>query len=217
MPSSTVENYLKTIYSEQAFNEALVPMGRLAAAMSVSPGTATSMVQTLAESGLTDYEPRKGTRLTERGKRLALHVLRRHRLIELFLVEVLKFDWSDVHTEAEELEHAISDKVLERIDVLLDHPSVDPHGDPIPTSTGHLNDVSGQSLAECELGRSLVVMRVLDQDVKFLQFVERHGLTPGVELVVGNRNPIADSVTLNPDGHPSVTVGTAMAQKILVE
>ena len=112
-------------------------MGKLATAMGVVPGTATTMMEALADSGLVAYEPRGGVRLTRGGARvLALHVLRRHRLVELFLVQVLGMDWSEVHPEAEELEHAISDKVLERIDTLLGHPSVDPHGDPIPPPRG---------------------------------------------------------------------------------
>src|SRR5438477_4591329 len=137
MASITVENYLKQLYLEQQnSSEELVPMGKLATQMGVVPGTATSMVKALADSGLVDYEPRSGARLTRGGQQLALHVLRRHRLVELFLVKVLGLDWSEVHAEAEELEHAVSDKVLERIDSLLGHPSVDPHGDPIPPAKG---------------------------------------------------------------------------------
>src|SRR5215217_938715 len=138
MATVTVENYLKTLYSEQQRAQAgeLVPMGSVAAAMNVTPGTATSMIKALAESGLVDYEPRGGVRLTTKGEKLALHVLRRHRLVELFLVEVLGLDWSEVDEEAEELEHAISDKVLARIDHTLGHPHFDPHGDPIPSSKG---------------------------------------------------------------------------------
>ena len=115
MPSVTVENYLKQLYLEQqrAPSE-LVSMGKLAIAMNVVPGTATSMIKALAESGLVEYEPRGGTRLTRGGEQLALRVLRRHRLVELFLVKSLGLDWSEVHEEAEELEHAISDKVLEK-------------------------------------------------------------------------------------------------------
>ncbi len=105
MPTPTVENYLKRIYIEQQQREGdLVPMGVLAAAMDVTPGTATAMVKTLADARLLDYAPRGGVRLTPEGSRLALQVLRRHRLIELFLVQVLKLDWSEVHEEAEELE-----------------------------------------------------------------------------------------------------------------
>src|SRR4051795_2115527 len=153
MPSSTVENYLKQIYLEQQDGEPgeLVSMGKLATAMRVVPGTATTMVKALADSGLVSYEPRGGTRLTHGGERLALHVLRRHRLVELFLVKVLGLDWSEVHAEAEELEHAISDKVLERIDILLGRQSVDPHGDPIPTAKGKVSEPTLASLADCPI------------------------------------------------------------------
>src|SRR5947199_9184927 len=161
MPTPTVENYLKQIYLEQQAavaelgredadaEDELVPMGRLATVMGVVPGTATSMVKALADSGLVAYEPRGGARLTPGGEQLALHVLRRHRLVELFLVKVLGLDWSEVHEEAEELEHAISEKVLERIDQLLGHPAVDPHGDPIPTAKGKVGDTPIASLADC--------------------------------------------------------------------
>src|SRR5438067_5037004 len=155
MASITVENYLKQLYLEQQnASEELVPMGKLASAMGVVPGTATSMVKALADSGLVAYEPRFGAKLTRGGEQLALHVLRRHRLVELFLVKVLGLDWSEVHDEAEELEHAISEKVLERIDALLNHPSVDPHGDPIPSAKGQVADAPLTSLAECQIGRS---------------------------------------------------------------
>src|SRR5438552_18621949 len=139
MATSTVENYIKQLYLEQQEQPGQrVPMGRLAAAMGVVPGTATTMVKALADSGLVEYEPRGGVRLTSGGEQLALHVIRRHRLVELFLVKVVGLDWSEVHAEAEELEHAISDKVMEKIDALLGRPSVDPHGDPIPLANGQL-------------------------------------------------------------------------------
>src|SRR5688500_10652145 len=177
MASITVENYLKQIYLEQQDSRGeLVPMGRLATAMGVVPGTATSMIKALADSGLVDYEPRSGARLTRGGEQLALHVLRRHRLVELFLVKVLGLDWSEVHDEAEELEHAISDKVLERIDKLLGHPTTDPHGDPIPTAKGKVSEGRYPSLADCPVNRPLRVVRVMDQDPRFLQFVEKCGL-----------------------------------------
>jgi DtxR family transcriptional regulator, Mn-dependent transcriptional regulator len=221
MPSITVENYLKTLFVEQqrarASGEGLVPMGTVAAAMRVTPGTATSMVKALAESGLVDYEPRDGVRLSSRGEKLALHVLRRHRLVELFLVEVLGLDWSEVDQEAEELEHAISDKVLAKIDALLEYPKVDPHGDPIPTSQGKLPHRALASLAECDLGIRVRVARVIDQNPQFLQFVDRNNLKPGTELIVRSRDDIADSVAVHPKNQQSVTLGSSAAAKILVE
>src|SRR6478609_6872236 len=204
MPTPTVENYVKQIYLEQqapapsagesATAEGLVPMGRLASAMGVVPGTATTMVKALADSGLVAYEPRTGVRLTKGGEQLALHVVRRHRLVELLLVKVLGLDWSEVHDEAEELEHVISDKVLDRIDAYLGHPSVDPHGDPIPSAKGKVAATRHASLADCALERKFRVARVLDQDPAFLQFVERCGLMPGVSVIVQVRDQHADAI-----------------------
>jgi len=217
MPSSTVENYLKRIYvHQQRRGDELVPMGALAAAMDVTPGTATAMVKTLAEAKLVQYEPRGGVRLTPEGARLALGVLRRHRLIELFLVQVLKLDWSEVHAEAEELEHALSEKVLTRIDDLLGHPDTDPHGDPIPPADGTPRKLELRSLAECPVHEPLRIARVVDQAPDFLQFVDRHGLTPGTHITITEHNASADAVTLRPiDGQP-VTMGAAAAAKLLV-
>ena len=135
VPTATVENYLKAIFQAQlplARKSDLVPMGQLAAAMGVVPGTATTMVKTLSESGLVKYEPYAGVRLTPSGERLAVTVIRRHRLIERFLVQILGMSWSDVHDEAEHLEHAMSDRLIDRIDEMLGRPAVNPHDDPIP-------------------------------------------------------------------------------------
>src|SRR5258707_12182694 len=165
MASRTVENYLKALYSEQQrAGDELVSMGRLASAMGVVPGTVTTMVKALADSGLVTYEPRGGVRLTRGGEQLALHVLRRHRLVELFLVKVLGLDWSEVHEEADELEHAISDKGLERIDQKLGGPNTDPHGGPIPTGKGKLGDARIEGLAECTLHRSVRIGPIVDHD-----------------------------------------------------
>jgi DtxR family Mn-dependent transcriptional regulator len=192
-------------------------MGRLATVMGVVPGTVTTMVKALADSGLVTYEPRGGVRLTRGGEQLALHVLRRHRLVELFLVKVLGLDWSEVHEEADELEHAISDKVLEKIDAYLGRPSADPHGDPIPTAKGKLADAPTKSLAVCELHRTVTIARIVDQEPAFLQFVNRCGLMPGVSVKVESRDALGDSTTIRPHGRPPVTLGTSAAAKILVE
>jgi DtxR family transcriptional regulator, Mn-dependent transcriptional regulator len=218
MPSSTVENYLKAIYTEaQVTHDGLVPMGRLASAMGVVPGTATSMVKTLADSGLVSYEPREGVRLTGGGRQLALHVLRRHRLVELFLVQTLGLDWSEVHEEAEELEHAISDKVLDRIDALLGHPAVDPHGDPIPTARGTVAEPSQTSLADAEPGMKLRITRVTDQDPAFLQFINRCGLLPGTSATVLTREPAAGAVAVRTAGGNTISLGLSAAAKLMVD
>jgi DtxR family Mn-dependent transcriptional regulator len=219
MATSTVENYLKQLYLEQhtADGGALVSMGRLAAAMGVVPGTVTSMVKALSDSGLVVYEPRGGVKLTHSGEQLALHVLRRHRLVELFLVKVLGMDWSVVHNEADALEHAISDLVMERIDALLGHPQADPHGDPIPTSKGHLHERQLISLADCPLGIAQQVVRVLDQEREFLQFIELSGLKPGSIVTVSMRDSAAEAVKIRIPRRKEVSLGMAVAAKILVD
>jgi DtxR family transcriptional regulator, Mn-dependent transcriptional regulator len=218
MATSTVENYLKQLYLEQPGGDGgMVPMGRVAAAMGVVPGTATSMVKALADSGLVEYEPRGGVRLTRSGEQLALHVLRRHRLVELFLVKVLGLDWSVVHDEADMLEHAISDRVLERMDALLGHPTADPHGDPIPTAKGHVHEPRRVSLVDCPIEVPQTVARVLDQDPEFLQFAERSGLVPGSIVTVGKRETAAEAVKVRIGKREEVSLGMVAAAKILVE
>jgi len=217
MATSTVENYLKNLYLEQRAAGGMVSMGRLATAMNVVPGTATSMVKALADSGLVQYEPRSGVRLTHSGEQLALHVLRRHRLLELFLVKTLGLDWSTVHDEADQLEHAVSDRVLERIDLLLGHPTVDPHGDPIPTAKGLLDEPVRMSLADCKIGIPQRVARVMDQDPVFLQFAERQGLIPDAGVTVVNREPQSEAVKVRVAPHEELSLGLATAAKILVE
>src|SRR6184192_3489885 len=163
--SSTVENYLKAIYHGQlqlAKGQRLLPMGQVAAALGVTPGTATTMVKALAESGLVEYEPYSGVRLTAAGEKLAGLVLRRHRLVELFLVEVMGMSWAEVHEEAEKLEHVVSERLIERIDQMLGHPTHDPHGDPIPTPEGRLAARHLDSLLTCPIGAPLRVTRIAD-------------------------------------------------------
>lgn len=228
MPSATVEDYVKAIYLAQHDGAApvrasssgravaaRVPLGQLARRMKVVPGTATAMVKTLADAGLVRYEPRRGVRLTPGGEKLALHVLRKHRIVELFLVRVLELDWSEVHEEAEALEHAISDKVLARLDRLLGHPSADPHGDPIPSSGGRLPSVPSRSLAEVAPGATVTLLRVASDDTQFLRFAESQGLVPGVRLTVTAASPAAATLTLDLHGRP-LTLSLTAAGKVQV-
>ena len=218
MPSATVEDYIKHIYlvSEKR-SSGDVAMGQVAEALGVVPGTATTMVKALSDAGLVEYAPRVGVKLTEPGRKLALHVLRRHRLIEQFLVEVLGFDWSEVHEEAEQMEHVVSDLLLERIDRYLGHPTEDPHGDPIPSAAGELIHGQVETLMECPLQTHVTVARISDQDTEFLNYITESGLNPGVTLCVKARSERAESVELELIGSgDSLTLGKGAAVKILV-
>ena len=217
MATSTVENYLKHVLLLSEGSEELVSMGALAAALDVVPGTATTMVKGMADEGLVEHQPRYGVKLTAEGRRVALNVLRKHRLIETFLVNVLKMDWSKVHVEAERLEHAISDEVLNRLDALLGHPSTDPHGDPIPNRQGKLSYQVYATLATCALEKPVRVVRVTEQSVEFLQFVEQNGLSPGATIRVVDRNLAAGLVALKKGAARGPALSVAAAGKILVE
>lgn len=219
LPTPTVENYLKAIYQQQAQRGrgGLVPMGQLASALGVVPGTATTMVKTLSESGLVKYEPYSGVRLTPAGEKLAAMVLRRHRLIELFLVKVMGMSWTEVHDEAEHLEHAVSDRLIERIDEMLGRPAVDPHGDPIPDAQGAVDRREYDTLMTCPVGTPVTVSRVTDQDTSFLRFVERNELKPGSVVSVEERDEAADCVQLRGEGDRQFTIGARAAKKVLVE
>jgi DtxR family Mn-dependent transcriptional regulator len=220
LPSSTVENYLKAIFSGEGQlgpGNRLLPMGQLAAALGVAPGTATAMVKVLSESGLVEYEPYNGVRLTSAGSRLAALVLRRHRLIELFLVQMLGLRWDEVHEEAEQLEHVVSERLIERIDEMLGYPQVDPHGDPIPTRDGELVRRDLDTLLTCPMNTMVTVTRVTDQDAAFLRFIESNSLKPGQSIEVEARDDIADSVRLKLPDDRRLTIGMRAASKLLVE
>jgi DtxR family Mn-dependent transcriptional regulator len=219
LPSQTVENYLKTIYLAQIALDspsALVPMGQVSTSLGVVPGTATTMIKTLSESGLVHYEPYLGVRLTPSGEKLAGVVVRRHRLIELFLVKVLGMSWAEVHDEAERLEHAVSEDLIERIDEMLGRPDVDPHGDPIPTAEGHLPQIQHDSLNSAPEHTRLTVSRVTDQDPEFLRFIEQRLLMPGSEVTIEARDEVADSIRLRTSDGRETNIGARAAGKVLV-
>ncbi len=219
MTSLTVENYLKTAWQIAARQDApWVTTGQLATALQVSPGTVTSMLKTLAESGLAEYRPYEGACLTPQGKALALRMLRRHRLIELFLARTLNLRWDQVHEEAEHMEHAVSDFLVDRIDEYLGSPTHDPHGDPIPSSDGSMRGDSTTSmpLSSMTAGNQVRVTRVTNQGREFLQFLTDSGMQLGIEGLVLQNNPEAGIVVIVVAGKP-VAIGLPAAQQIQVE
>lgn len=217
MASSTVENYLKATLLYEQEHDGIVPMGALVEALSVVPGTVTTMVKAMAAQGLIEHEARQGVRLTPVGRALALGVLRKHRLVETFLVQTLKMDWSEVHDEAEALEHAVSDRVLERIDEFLGRPSADPHGDPIPDAEGRIADTARQVTMEgCAVNKALRVTRILDQTPDFLAYVQESGLKPGARVKVLHRETASGVVRCETKVGQELTLGLPAAAKIVV-
>ncbi len=217
MASLTVENYVKAIFQVVVGSGGRpAATGQLATCLGVSPGTVTSMLKTLSESNLVTYMPYEGVRLTPSGEALALRIVRRHRLIELFLVRTLNLTWDEVHEEAENMEHAVSDRLVDRIDEHLGFPKFDPHGDPIPAADGTLAAPLGRSLAECEPGQQFQLVRVVDQSPEFLRYLSSAGLPLGAAgSVVANRAE-GGVVTINVAGRET-SLGREAAGKILVD
>jgi DtxR family Mn-dependent transcriptional regulator len=201
MPSLTIENYVKAIYllSTQGDGGA-VATGQIANSLGVLPGTVTSMLKTLDESHLATYTPYEGVKLTSAGRALALRVLRRHRLIELFLTRTLNLAWDEVHEEAEHMEHAVSDWLVDRIDVYLGHPSTDPHGDPIPTSDGTVAAGPDRVLSDCTAGEHFHIARVTDQSPEFLRYLSQNGLEIGTAVLLASNETERDSLTIQLNG-----------------
>ncbi|MCA9167612.1 MAG: metal-dependent transcriptional regulator [Planctomycetales bacterium] len=217
MATLTIENYVKTIH-ELCARDGGHPAatGQIAQALRVSPGTVTSMLKTLGETGMVSYTPYEGVLLSESGRALARRVLRRHRLIELFLVQTLSLSWDEVHEEAENMEHAVSDLLVDRIDAYLGYPTADPHGDPIPQADGTLPTASYVSLFQCHDGARFRLVRVLDQAPPFLRYLDEVGLSLGAEgQVVTNRADVGIVTVQTAQG--TTTLGRESAEKLLVK
>ena len=219
MTTLTVENYLKTtLLTGMKTGSDWVTTGQLAAAMSVAPGTVTAMLKSLAETGHADYRPYEGVRLTDAGRQIALRILRRHRLIELFLVKTLNLNWDEVHAEAENMEHAVSDHLVDRMDEYLGRPIADPHGDPIPSADGAMrgNPERAVPLDTVDTGARIRIVRVTEQGSEFLRFLGDSGFSLQKECRVIHNSPEAGIVTTEIDGR-EVTLGHPAARQVLVE
>jgi DtxR family Mn-dependent transcriptional regulator len=216
MASLTIENYVKTVY-QTCVRQGNSPAGtgQIATALGVSPGTVTSMLKTLNESGLAEYTPYEGVNLTESGRNLALRVLRRHRLIELFLAQTLDLSWDEVHEEAENMEHAVSDHLIDRIEKCLGYPTADPHGDPIPRADGTMEVTQSRSLAAAAVGERFRLVRVLNQSPEFLRYLSECGLSLGIEGEVTANRREAGIVTITTGG-ATTTLAQDVAEKLLI-
>lgn len=219
MTTLTVENYLKVVLQTTLKTGVeWVTTGQLAALMSVSPGTVTSMMKTLAEAGHAEYRPYEGVCLTPEGRSVAMRMLRRHRLIELFLAKTLELTWDQVHEEAEHMEHAVSDRLIDRIDEYLQRPCTDPHGDPIPSADGEMriSDKHAVPLSIVPAGTRVRIIRVIDQGGDFLRFLSESGVTLQRIGIVSHNSSEAGIVTMTVDDRP-ISLGHPAAGQILVE
>ncbi len=216
MASATVEDYLKAIMraSDRA-PQARASTGTIAKLLGLSPGSVTGMLQRLTQARLVDYSPHQGARLTRRGRRRALQILRRHRLLELFLAQTLGLAWDEVHKEAEQLEHSASDDLIDRIDAYLGFPERDPHGDPIPDGDGQFRTSEGEPLAALEVGQRLELLRVSDDSAQLLRYLAEHGFRPGCRAKVASHDQLMGILELE-IGARRVQFSHEIARQILV-
>ena len=195
-PSRAVEDYAKAIYALQARREGLVSTSALAERLDVTAGSASAMIKKLNELGIVEHTPYHGVQLTEAGIRIALKVIRKHRLLELFLVESLDVPWDRVHRDAELLEHHLSDELTALMAEKLGQPTHDPHGDPIPTADGNIDEGQTVALETLEPGASGTFVRVSDSDPAMLRYLAERGIAPGVSFEIVDRQPFGGPLSV---------------------
>lgn len=205
--SNAVQDYAKAIWSLSQRGDEPVSTSALAERLDVSPASASAMIKRLESMGLVEHEPYHGVQLTQAGERVALEVLRHHRLLELYLAEALGMSWDRVHAEAEVLEHAISPALSELIAAKLGNPTHDPHGDPIPTADGEIDEAPTRPLSELDPGTAGVFVRVSDSDPDMLRYLADRGIAPGDRFEVLERAPFDGPLTVEFGGGPHVLGG----------
>jgi DtxR family Mn-dependent transcriptional regulator len=215
--TSAVEDYAKAIYGLELRASDPVTTNALAERMGVTPGSASAMVKRLGELGLAEHRPYHGVSLTDQGKRVALEVIRHHRLLELYLVESLGVPWDRVHQEAEVLEHVLSEELEELIAAKLGDPTHDPHGDPIPTRELQIDERSTTSLQALNPGDHATFTRVSDSDPEMLRFLAQRGIAPGEDLEVIDKQPFDDGPLFVRFGTDVHVLGGALARAMRVE
>ena len=215
MPTPAVEDYLKAIY-KLSHEAAAASTSSIAGRLGVAAPSVTGMLKRLSEQGLVEHVPYYGARLTEDGTEAAVRTIRRHRVLELFLVEVLGYTWDRVHDEAERLEHAVSDELIERMAQVLGEPELDPHGDPIPSASGRMNERRYPALHEVGAGVRAVLRRVSDKDPEMLRYLAELGLVPGALLEVLECAPFNGPLRVRVQGTERI-VGSELASSLQVE
>jgi DtxR family Mn-dependent transcriptional regulator len=214
--TEAVEDYAKAIHALGGAERGAVSNSALAERLGVSPGTVTAMLKRMGEMGLVEHEPYHGVTLTEPGERVALEVIRHHRLLEAYLAEALGMPWDRVHDEAEVLEHYISEELEERIAAALGDPPFDPHGDPIPDRQLALEASAATPLATLKPGAQGVFVRVSDSDPEMLRYLADRGIRPGAALEVTERQPFGGPLTVAVAGTDHA-IGGDLAERMLVD
>ena len=214
--TEAVQDYAKAIYSLWRRSYQPVSTSAIADRLEVSPASASAMVKRLASLGLVEHEPYRGVELTPAGRRVALEVIRHHRLLELYLAEALGMPWDRVHQEAEVLEHAISPELSELIARKLGNPTRDPHGDPIPTSDGEIEESPTRALADLQPGERGTFARVSDADPEMLRYLSERGIAPGATLELVGREPFDGPLTVR-TGKREHALGVGLARAMRVE
>lgn len=213
--TAPVEDYLKAIYEIELSHEAAAT-NDIAHRLQIAPASVSGMVRRLADQGLLAYERYRGVRLTDTGRRAALRTIRRHRVIEAYLVRALGYPWDQVHAEAERLEHSASDELVDRMATAIGEPMTDPHGAPIPTREGVIDETRHNSLADLPTGRRAKVVRVGDENDELLRYLGSLGIRPGVAVTLVDRAPFEGPLTVRV-GQAQHQIGHALAARILVE
>ena len=221
MPSQTarqsitrsVEDYLKAIYLLGSKGQP-ASTSDIAVQLELSAPSVSGMLKRLSDQGLIDHEPYKGVELTAEGRRVALRMLRRHRVIEAYLVGFLGFTWDTVHDEAERLEHAVSEQLIERMAAALGHPRFDPHGDPIPDQNGAMDELVYTPLTDLPTGETAEIRRVTTSQADRLRYLEHAGLTPGTRITVTQHQPFRGPLTVSVNGQEQI-IGHELAEQVL--
>ena len=220
--STSEENYIKTIYHLQK-GQNTVSTNALADKLSTKPASVTDMMKKLKTKKLLHYQPYQGFRLSNEGKKVALDIIRRHRLWEYFLAEKLKFKWDEVHAVAEELEHVSSKKLIDKLDEYLDYPKFDPHGDPIPDSLGKMDNSRQITLTELPVNQPAEVCRVINQSVEMLELLQHKKINIGTRLEVKRKFGFDHSIEIKlkqtkrtPSGQPAFLISEQLAKNIFV-
>lgn len=215
MASSTEENYLKSLYN-LANAQGEVNLSDLAASLQVSLPTANSMVKSLQKSGWVLYEKYKPVTLTKEGQKTAALIIRKHRLMEMFLVKVMNFGWEEVHEVAEQIEHIHAPKFFERMDQMLGFPTVDPHGSPIPDPHGKVTPLSFTPLSFAKPGQKVQLAALTNSSTEFLEFLNSRNLSLGTQLTISSKETYDQSMVVSYDDHPSETLSEKVCERLLV-